>query len=99
LHQERRLCGPRGDGAEARQFLFHLGDLGIEQVEGSQVLAHVQLFGGREVQTCPPGAVLGGKGIAVWGGEIVNLRPTMYQSFTAKMYHLLTCHSVWGTAP
>jgi hypothetical protein len=30
--------------------------------------------------------------------DIVNLRPTMYQSFTAKMYHHMMCRSVQGTA-
>jgi len=68
---------PGADGAEARQFLFHLGDLGGEVVAGVQVLAHVQLFGSREVQTGPPGAVLGGKRIALRGGQIVALQHTM----------------------
>jgi len=59
--------------AEACEFAIEVGELLFDVLEGVEVLAQTQPFGGGEVKGKPPGAVVGGERIAAWQFDLLAM--------------------------
>ena len=73
LDEERHGMIPGRLVAEACEFAIEVGELLFEVLEGVEVLAQTQPFGGGEAKGKPPGAVVGGERIAAWQFDLLAM--------------------------